>query len=381
MASCLVIKNDGIGDLVLASGLIASLGQRFGGEVDLVTCEENREIAEGIEPLRERLYVSRDAMHFSARAWSGGLLWPRVPSNDAAVLRRIRSRRYDVAICLRRFIRQNSLVIMQSVTADRKLCAWQLPTNASGELAHRASRGWQHYQGPPQVTSELLYATEFLEATLGDIVDPRPRLSFCHRQQAAPGTRRIALGIGGSSMRWPSGSWYELATALGESGWRLSLFGGAEVADLATRIQRDVPGTDNRVGRTTLREMSELLQSCDAYVGNDTGIAHLASLVARKCLILSGGGTFRRFFPWPTRQGQTVVFHALDCFDCEWICKFPERYCLTFLRVRDVHAAFERMMADTGDAPVEIDANPREASYDLAWRHGLGIQMPFALSP
>src|SRR5438105_14033226 len=115
MPTCLVIKNDGIGDLILASGLIASLGARFDGNVDLVTCEENREVAEGIEPLRERFCVSRDSMRFSRRAWQLGMLWPRMPSTDAAVLRTIRSREYDVAISLRRFIRQNSLVIMGAV--------------------------------------------------------------------------------------------------------------------------------------------------------------------------------------------------------------------------------------------------------------------------
>ena len=49
MTSCLVIKNDGIGDLILASGLVSALGEHFGGDIDLVTCSANREVAEGIE--------------------------------------------------------------------------------------------------------------------------------------------------------------------------------------------------------------------------------------------------------------------------------------------------------------------------------------------
>ena len=65
--SCLIIKNDGIGDLILASGLIRSVGKLFNGNVDLVTCGNNREIAEGILPLRHRFYCSRDGMHFTTQ--------------------------------------------------------------------------------------------------------------------------------------------------------------------------------------------------------------------------------------------------------------------------------------------------------------------------
>src|SRR4051794_1599743 len=103
MPRCLVIKNDGLGDLVLMSGLIGSIGERFGGDVDLLTCQENREIAEGIEPLGERIYVTRAAPRLSATGQRFGLVLPRVKGSDAEVLKQLRRRRYDVAITLRRF--------------------------------------------------------------------------------------------------------------------------------------------------------------------------------------------------------------------------------------------------------------------------------------
>ena len=103
--SCLIIKNDGIGDLILASGLIRALGVHFDGQVDLVTCAANHEVAEGIDPLRKRFYVSRDGLHFSSRAMKYSCLLPRVPAEDRSVLRDIRARHYEIAICLRRFAR------------------------------------------------------------------------------------------------------------------------------------------------------------------------------------------------------------------------------------------------------------------------------------
>src|SRR5207302_7440847 len=83
--------------------------------------------------------------------------------------------------------------------------------------------------------------------------------------------------------------------ALNEVGWRLALIGGENVAELAAQIVAKLPATENKVGRLSLRDTARLLDDCDAFVGNDSGVTHLASLVALKCLVISGGGTFRRF--------------------------------------------------------------------------------------
>ena len=36
-SNCLIIKNDGIGDLIASSGVISSVAQHFEGRLDLVT--------------------------------------------------------------------------------------------------------------------------------------------------------------------------------------------------------------------------------------------------------------------------------------------------------------------------------------------------------
>ena len=77
--SCLTIKNDGLGDLILASGLIADLATHFGG-ADVATCEANREIAEGIPGLTRCLYVSRDKLWFRWRPSRWGMLLPGTES-------------------------------------------------------------------------------------------------------------------------------------------------------------------------------------------------------------------------------------------------------------------------------------------------------------
>ena len=363
--SCLVIKNDGIGDLILASGIISQLGEYFRGDLDLVTCEQNREIAEMIPNVRRVFYVSRDDLHFSDRLWKWGILSGRGSKADRIVLRQIRGECYDTAISLRRFIRQNTLVIMRSVRAKKRYCAWQLPTNATSQLATRASKGWSHYRGPIDTLWEPAYYQSFLEREMGLEINPHPSLRFAHSTAASRYNKAVALGISGSSARWADENWLQTARLLAQGGWKIGLFGGRDSSALAIRICESVECV-NEVGNLSFSDTASRLQEYPFYIGNDTGLSHLASLVVKKVLIIYGGGTFRRFFPWETAINQHVIYKGLDCFDCTWSCKHPERYCLTSIKSNDVVQFFDEIVA--GTAPVERDLNSKNETYVTAWQ-------------
>lgn len=364
--SCLIIKNDGIGDLIMASGLICSVGEIFGGELDLLTCSENHEIAEGIESVRDRFYVSRDSINFSKFAEKFGFLIPSLLPEDQSVLRALASRQYDTVICLRRFIRQSTLVVMRQLRAEKKYCAWQFPTNVSPGIAERSSRGWEHFHGAADVLSELSYNRVFLERVLNTTINSRPSLSFCRMQTSRSTTRRVALGIGGSSTNWPCGNWIELAMRLSAEGWNVVLLGGGNETDLATQIVTKVSNAENHVGQLSWRKTAEVLYDCEGYIGNDTGLSHFASLIVKNSVVILGGGTFRRFFPWPDSENQHVIFHGLNCFDCTWDCKYQDRFCLSLVRPHNVIDYFHDVIE--GNAMPECDLNNKNEIYQLSWR-------------
>ncbi len=364
--SCLVIKNDGIGDLVLSSGLIGGLAREFAGALDLVTCEQNREIAEMIPGVRRVLYVSRDDLRFSPQWGKWGILRGGGSPADACVLRQIRDTPYDLAISLRRFIRQNTLVIMKNVRAKRKYCAWQFPTNATPRQARKASRGWSHYQGPQEVLWEPAYYKGFLHDCLGLELDSSPRLDLGSMGGAEPfGGKAVALGMAGQSGGWPETHWIALATELAAEGWRLGIFGGRESMAVAERIARDTGG-QNHAGKLSFRETAVELRRYPYCVGSDTGLSHFATLICQKVLVILGGGTFRRFFPWAQALNQHIIFRGMDCFDCDWSCKHPERYCLTRIEPRNVVEQLDGMVKGAQDK--ECDLNPVNERYPIGWR-------------
>ncbi|MDQ8193290.1 glycosyltransferase family 9 protein [Coraliomargarita sp. SDUM461004] len=327
--SCLVIKNDGIGDLVLASGVIAYLAKCYGGKLDLVTCEQNREIAESIPGVREVLTVSRHGLGFYKYPKMLGLEWERVPKYDSAVLKFLRHRKYDTAICLRRYIRASSLMLMDAVNADKKYSCWEMVTNASNDFAVNKSIGWQRYQDSSASLSELSYYQRFIQHALGLAATAAPLLSL-ERGVDVGRTEEdsISLIVGGDSTNWSTAAWIELVQILTNRGYRLSVFGGPSEEAIARRILEVAPNCENFVGKLTLLEAEKQMAGSSLIIANDTGLTHLASLRAQRVLIIMGGGTFPRFFPWPGAVNQYLLLKPLDCYGCNWNCEFESRRCL-----------------------------------------------------
>ena len=282
-----------------------------------------------------------------------------------------------MAICLRRYIRLTAFVCMRLVRARRKLTFWQMPTNLSQSLAKRLSQGWEHHTGDDTILPEIAYYRDVLNRSLNIELDATPRLSFAQASLGARSSRTVGLCIGGGGSRWPSASWIELAGRLRADGWELILFGGSDCAELAGVLERNF-GCDNRVGKLTLSECAGELAPLEAVISNDTGLAHLASLVSPRVIVILGGGTFRRFLPWPGTTNQYVLFHGLDCFDCDWACKFAERECHLLVRPSAVFHYFHQVLAGQVE-PGLCNLNTRPITYTLNWQRnggGAAVEIP-----
>ena len=51
--------------------------------------------------------------------------------------------------------------------------------------------------------------------------------------------------------------------------------------------------------------MGGVSKNFEYYIGNDTGISHIAMLVCDKVVIHHGGGGLGRFFPWPDHKKES----------------------------------------------------------------------------
>lgn len=101
--------------------------------------------------------------------------------------------------------------------------------------------------------------------------------------------------------RWPVTRFAALADVLIEDGAQIVLVGGPEEAALRQRLlhaMRHAQAVIDVGGRTELAELAQLLSVCDLFVGNDSGLAHLASGVGTAVVALFGPTDPRAWGPY-----------------------------------------------------------------------------------
>jgi ADP-heptose:LPS heptosyltransferase len=116
------------------------------------------------------------------------------------------------------------------------------------------------------------------------------------------------------------------------------------VAD--TLIKHGIPAL-NLSGRLQLAESAALLAACRLAVGVDTSLAHIACALSVPNVILLGGGHFGRFMPYSPKT--TVVCLPLECFNCEWRCRYKSPHCITGVKPPMITNAVETAL-EQGDA-------------------------------
>lgn len=104
----------------------------------------------------------------------------------------------------------------------------------------------------------------------------------------------------------------------------------------------------NTAGIVELNEIPTLLKKSVLYIGNDSGITHLAIKLNVPTIAIIGGGGYGRFFPIPFNNLNVIyLYHYIDCFGCDWICKYDEKYCLTKIELDEALQSIEIILKNT----------------------------------
>ncbi len=89
-----------------------------------------------------------------------------------------------------------------------------------------------------------------------------------------------------------------------------------------------------------------LLAQCFFYLGNDTGLMHMAAALEKPVVAIFGGGTWPRFLP-VTHHGAALT-QELPCTYCLWKdCWLVDAPCCKIVSVDHVLEAIERLLAGT----------------------------------
>ena len=79
-------------------------------------------------------------------------------------------------------------------------------------------------------------------------------------------------------------------------------------------------------GKTTIKELAEILSVCEFATGADTGAMHLANAIGIKNLFIFGGSDIKETAPYGNNA--KVITANLSCSPCRGKCKFDKEKCL-----------------------------------------------------
>jgi heptosyltransferase II len=137
-----------------------------------------------------------------------------------------------------------------------------------------------------------------------------------------------------------------------EDGKRVVLIGTEKEAPLLNRIRNYCqPGIIKIVPRVNLRVLARLLGKSRLFIGNDSGMMHLASMVGVPVLGIFGPGSPDTTGPYMAMEKQEAVTKNFVCSPCKQRffkeCKpspLQKPYCLEDITVKDVHEAIRRLL-------------------------------------
>lgn len=96
----------------------------------------------------------------------------------------------------------------------------------------------------------------------------------------------------------------------------------------------------------SLPEVTALAACSQLFVGNDSGIAHIAAAVGTPAVVIFGSSNIAHWRPWSSAPSE-VVFEEMPCQPCHgYFCeKFAQPECILRVPVTRVSAAIDRLLS------------------------------------
>ncbi len=163
----------------------------------------------------------------------------------------------------------------------------------------------------------------------------------------------IAPGASRSERRWPINHFIAIAQRIlaKHPAWRCILIGSKDEHVLGETITQTLDDrVDNLIGKTSLLDLVRLIAHTRLVVGNDSGACHIAAACNVTSIAVVGGGHPGQFFPYDPHEAYVrhlplTVSNPMDCFGCDWICKYQVEKHQPFPCIATISA--ERVWSET----------------------------------
>lgn len=146
----------------------------------------------------------------------------------------------------------------------------------------------------------------------------------------------LALCPGASTTKkmYPIHHYKAVFDSFNSGNFTVILFGSQSERNLCERIEAEIQNCErvvrvsNLAGNSTITQLVEGLNRCDIILSVDSASLHLGVALRKPVVAIMGGGHYGRFYPWGDPSLHRVVNKPMDCYQCNWHCKFPSIRCI-----------------------------------------------------
>ncbi|MGB6483362.1 MAG: glycosyltransferase family 9 protein [Candidatus Acidiferrales bacterium] len=369
----LVVRTDGLGDLILATPIFKHIKKAYGeSRIYLLTRTEWADLFQNCPHVD-------DIIPLSLRAYGTDIFY------RLRFLRSLREKSFGLAI---------HPVYSRESLSDEIFCSSHAAQKIGfdGDLSNIRKReklvNDRYYsdliRDSTTACSAIEYNRHFTEQLLRKSIDPgdfQPELWLTGADRA--GAQRLLRengldpqrdvmvaifpGASWTGREWAPSSYAELADRIvAQYGATIIICGAKTDLVAATSVaSRMTARSINLAGRTNLCELAAVFKSCSLFIGNETGPLHMAVAVGTPTLGIMGGGHFGRFYPYGDLDKHRVAFKKMDCYGCNWQCIYETTRCIREISVDDVWRETVRLM--------EAVVLPTRERHDRNLRDGVAL--------
>lgn len=335
--SVLVVRLRSIGDTVLATPSLYAL-KRFlpQARVDILLEDWVAPVLDGLACVDNIITLKRGSTTSRAR-----------------VARQLRSLRYDVAYNLHGGT--TATLLTRASGAKRRV----------GYATYQYSRLYTHLAPSPLLLwkRDKTHSVEQQLALLGwtgvPVTDrPPTQLAVTGQAAASVAARLHEAGLSEqtpfalihpaaafATKQWAAEKFARVAEHLAARGLAVVVITAPNEGQLAAELKANASVPLKSFSDLSLPEVTALAARARLFVGNDSGIAHIAAAVGLPAVVIFGSSNRAHWSPWANAPAE-VVLEEMDCQPCHgYYCeKFAQPECILRVPTERVLAAVERIL-------------------------------------
>ena len=170
--------------------------------------------------------------------------------------------------------------------------------------------------------------------------------SLAHKIAVAAPYAVIHPAAAFDTKQWATGNFARVAEHLHERGFCVIVIASPKEQKIVAQLQAESRAPVTVCTALSLPEVTALLSGAALFVGNDSGLAHIAAARATPLVVIFGSSNIAHWRPW-TLAPHEIAREVLPCQPCPgYVCgEFAAPECIRRVTVEAVRAALEKVLA------------------------------------